>query len=263
MAVITKGPAIGDIILAEEPLKYCRCDHEVVGMTPAQIATAIAAGTLVAADGLLPGQAMDFSAAPVAAVQTFAAPVGAPLADAGTYRLGFQGIWTAPIAWNANAAAVKAAFELISGTYRGVAITITASAAACITGTTITFVNTMGNVPVIQFDGRLCLDTPVAMTGGVFLTTTFGELTSFKEFATTSANIDSILLEPVSIAQLGGDGNSLKRSFLTRGPATVNWDAINCPAGTAAAGIAALVALTPSILARREPVNQNSGTPRA
>ena len=262
MSVDSKGPAIGDIILSEEPRHYCRCDHEVVGMTPAQIAAAIAAGTLTA-DGLLPGQAMDFAAGAVAAVQTFAAPVGAPLADGGTYRLGFQGLWTAPIAWNAVAATVKTAFELISGTWRGVAITITASAAACITGTTITFVNTMGNVPVIEFDGRLCLDGTVPMTGGSFLTTTFGELTTFKEFAITTGNIDSILLEPVSIAQLGGDGASLRRSFLTRGPATVNADAITCGAGTVAAAVAALLALTPSIIGQREPIETTVGTPRS
>ncbi len=261
MAVDTKGPAIGDVILTEEPMHYCRGDHDIVGNTPAQIATAIAAGTLTAA-GLLPGQAMDFAAGAVAAVQTFTAPVGAPLADGGTYRMGFQGIWTAPIAWDANAGAVKAAFELISGTYKGVAITITASAAACITGTTITFLNTMGNVPVIEFDGRLCLDGAVAMTGGTYLTTTFGELTTMKEFATTTANIDSILIEPVSIAELGGDGTTLKRSFLTRGPATVNADAITCGAGTVAAAVAALLALTPSIIGLREPISTTQGTPR-
>lgn len=262
MSVISKGVAIGDVILSEAPNHYGRCDHEITAMTPAQIATAYAAGTLTTA-GLLPGQAMDFTAAAVAAVQTFTAPVAAPLADGGTYRLGFQGQWTAPIAWNGNAAAVKAAFELISGTYRGVAITITASAAACITGSTITFVNTMGNVPVIQFDGRLCLDGTVPMTGGTFLTTTFGELTTFKEFATTTGNIDSILIEPVSIAELGGDGNSLRRSFLTRGPAVVNADAITCGAGTVAAAVAALVALVPAIIGRLEPVNKDVGTPRA
>jgi len=244
MAEIVKPIALGDVILYEAPMHYCRCDHEVTR-------------ELAATVGLVAGQAMDFTAAAAAAVQTATAPAGAPVADGGTYRLGFRGLWTAPIAWNANAAACKIAFELISG-----GVLVTFSAAACITGSTCTFANTVGNVEDILFDARLLLDGAVAMTGIVFATTTAGELATMKEWATTTANADSILLEPVTLADLqGASGQSLRRSFLTRGPSVVNADAVTCPAGTVAALVAALLAL--GIVSQREPTDTTTGTPRA
>jgi len=264
MAVISKEVAIGDVILSEAPRHYCRCDHPVTGMTAAAIAAAITAGTL-GPEGIVPGQAMDFDTQ-AAQVQTFTAPAAAPLADSGSYRLGFQGIWTAAIAWDANAAAVKAAFELICGTWSGgiatpVAITITASAAACITGTTITFNATGGNTPLIQFDGRLCLDGAVSMQGGSFAKTTVGELATNKCFATTTANADSVILEPVSLAELeDGNDQTLRRSFLTRGPSTVNADAVFCGVGTRADLVTALVAL--GIQCHRQATMTDEGTPR-
>ena len=76
---------IGDVILSEAPRHYCRCDHEV---------TRVPAATV----GLVAGQAMDFTAAAAAAVQTYyteaagANGIGPEtwVADGGSYRIGFN-----------------------------------------------------------------------------------------------------------------------------------------------------------------------------
>ncbi len=250
MSTIAKGPALGDIVLYETPAKICREEYEVTRV-------------LAATQGLRVGTPMDFDAA-VAAVQTFAAPAAAPLADGGTYRLGFRGIWSAPIAWNAVAGVCKTAFELISD-----GVIVTFSAAACITGSTITFANTVGNIPEVMFDGRLCLDGAVAMTGGVFTTTTVGELATMKMIAAAAADVDAILLEDVSLTDLqNASGEALRRAFIMRGHVVLNATKIAAEGrrqtvtfGTAAATATALIAL--GMAARVEPLATDEGTPSA
>jgi len=261
MAVSSKTRSIGDIILSEAPRHYCRSDHEVTR-------------DLAATVGLVAGQAMDFTAAAVAAVQTYTT-AGGFVADGGSYRIGWMGFWTTALAWDANIVAINAALDVmvvLSGNTAGDIVCANVGGDLLISTNTFTFLNTEGNVEDIVLDLRLMTDGGLTYAaiqaatlgaGGFIATTTAGELTTGKEWATTTANIDSILLEPVSLTDLqNGDGETLKRSFLTRGPATVNADAITCPAGTVAAAVAALLALTPSIIGQREATMTNAGTPR-
>lgn len=256
MAVSSKLVALGDVILSEAPRHYCRCDHEVTRDPAATLA-------------LVPGQAMDFTAAPVAAVQTYTTTF-ARIADGGTYRLGWMGFWTTALAWDATIAQMNTALDImvaLSGNTAGDIVAANVGGDLLIATNTFTFLNTEGNVEDIVLDLRLLTDATFPGTNlqgyGVITTTTAGELATGKEWATTSANIDSILLEPVSLTDLqNARGTLLKRSFLCRGPATVNWDAITVPAGTAAAGIAALAALVPAIIGHREATMTNRGTPR-
>lgn len=254
MAVKTKGPAIGDIILSEAARHYCRCDHPVTR-------------ELAATVGLVPGQAMDFTAAAVAAVQTYTS-VGT--ADGGTYRIGYKGQWTTILAWNANVAAINAALDImvvLSGGAAGDIVHANVGGDLLITTNTFTFLNTLGNVEDVVIDMRLLTDGGVNMHtlqagANPIATTTAGELTTGKEYATTTANADSILLEAVSLDDLrGADQESLRRSFLTRGPSTINADAVTCPAGTVAALVTALQAL--GIQCHREATMTNEGTARA
>lgn len=253
MASKSKGPAIGDIILSEAARHYCRCDHPV---------TRELAATLK----LVPGQAMDFTAAAVAAVQTYTS-VGT--ADGGTYRIGYKGVWTTILAWNANVAAINAALDVMIVLCGGVAgdiVHANVGGDLLITTNTFTWLNTLGNVEDVIIDLRLCTDGGVNMHtlqagASPIATTTAGELTTGKEWATTTANADSILLEEVSLTDLqNGDGQGLRRSFLTRGPSTINADAVTCPAGTRAALVTALEAL--GIQCHREATMTNEGTPR-
>ena len=251
MSEIAKGVAIGDVILSEAPRHYCRCDHPVTR-------------ELAATVGLVPGQAMDFTAAAAAAVQTITSTL---TADGGTYRIGYKGQWTTILAWNANDAAINAALDIavaLSGGTAGDIVYLGAGAAdLLITASTFTFLNTLGNVEDVVIDDRLLTDGGVTMAKDYSVaTTTAGELATGKEWATTTANADSILLEAVSLTDLqNADGESLRRSFLTRGPSTINADAVTCPAGTVAALVAALEAL--GIQCHREATMTEEGTPRA
>ncbi len=250
MAEIIKPVTIGDVILSEGANHYSRCDHEVTR-------------ELAATVGLVAGQAMDFTAAPAAAVQTYAS-VGT--ADGGTYRIGYKGIWTTILAWNATIAQMNTALDVmvvLSGGVAGDIVVANVGGDLLITTNTFTWLNTLGNPESLKFDQRLLTDTGVSMIGDWLIpTTTAGELVTMKEWATTTANTDSILLEPVTLADLqGANGQSLRRSFLTRGPSVVNADQVTCPAGTKAALVAALLAV--EIIGRREPVNTTIGTPRA
>ncbi len=241
MSSLANVKRLGDIVKYESPMQICREEYEVTRV-------------LTAVEGLEVGRGMDFDAA-VAAVQTIGC---AMVADGGTYRLGFRGIWTAPIAWNANAAAIKTAFELISG-----GVVVTASAAFA-NATTLTFANTVGNIPEVVCDARLLTDGGLSMVGDVAITTTtVGELATMKMVAATTANIDSILLEPVSLEELQNDsGEALRRPFLVRGPAVVNATEVTaqCAAGTVADCITALAAL--GIDGREESAFTEEGTPR-
>ena len=250
MAEIEKGLAIGDVILSEAPMHYCRCDHEVTR-------------ELAATVGLAAGQAMDFTAAAAAAVQTYASVL---TADGGTYRIGYKGIWTTILAWDATIAQMNTALDVmvaLSGGTAGDIVVANVGGNLLITTNTFTWLNTLGNPESLEFDQRLLTDGGVTMEGDWLIpTTTAGELTTMKEWATTTANADSVLLEPVTLADLqGANGQSLRRSFLTRGPSVVNADAVTCPAGTKAALVTALLGV--GIVSQREPVNTTEGTPRA
>lgn len=241
MDSITEPRVLGDVLLYEPPFEYSREEYVVTRV-------------LAATAKLEVGRAMDFDAA-VAAVQTIT--MGTASAS-GTFTLSFRGRTTAPIAWDATLAACKAAFELISG---GVTVTFSATFA---TATTITFANTVGNIPEITADTRLLLTAGAAEATASIATTTVGELATYKMVATTTANTDCVLLEEVSLTDLlNGDAESLKRAFLVRGPSVVNVDQIfpQVAAGTLADLITALVAL--GIQCRQQSAYTSTGAPRA
>ena len=245
MSTITKGPALGDVILYETPRAICREEYEITRV-------------LAATQALEVGTPMDFDAA-VAAVQTITMVTASA---SGTYRLGFRGIWTAPIAWNAVLATIKTAFELISD---GVVVTFSA---AFINGTTITFANTVGNIPEITYDGRLNLTAGAVEATATILTTTVGELATMKMIAAAAADVDAILLERVSLTDLqNASGEKLRRACIMRGHVVLNASAIAAEGrrqtaafGTAVATQTALVAL--GMNARVEPLT-DEGTPSA
>ena len=244
MTTLTKGPALGDIVLYESPRAICREEYEVTRVLAATRAYEV-------------GTPMDFDAA-VAAVQTIAMVTASA---SGSYRLGFRGLWTAPIAWNAVLATIKTAFELISG---GVTVTFSG---ALINATTITFANTVGNIPEIVVDPGLLLTAGGVEAPAVITTTTVGELATMKMIAATAAAADAILLERVSLTDLqNAGGEALRRSFIMRGLCVVNATKIRdegikhtATFGTAVALQTALVAL--GINARLEPLTTNEGTP--
>lgn len=106
----------------------------------------------------------------VAEVQTYTC---AMVADGGTYTLTYKGETTAAIAWNGNAAAINAALLLLATVNAG---DITASA-ALVTGTTFTFANTLGDVPLITIDATLLTDGGLTMKDDVAIAeTTPGEI---------------------------------------------------------------------------------------
>lgn len=246
MSTLTKGPALGDIVLYETPAKICREEYEVTRVLAATQAYEV-------------GTPMDFDAA-VAAVQTLAT---VPAADGGTYRIGFRGLWTEAIAWGEAAAGCKTAFELISG-----GVIVTFSAAWVISGSTLTFANTVGNIPEVLVDDRLLTVGGVSMDGEcVVTTTTVGELAVMKMVATAAANVDAVLLERVSLTDLqNASGEKLRRSFIMRGHVVLNATKIadegrkhTAAFGTAAQTQTALIAL--GMGARLEPIMTDEGTP--
>ncbi len=246
MSTITKGPALGDVVLYETPAKICREEYEITRVLAATRALEI-------------GTPMDFDGA-VAAVQTITM---ATASASGTYRLGFRGIWTAPIAWDAVLATIKTAFELISD---GVVVTFSA---AFINGTTIPFANTVGNIPEITYDPTLYLTSGGVLAVGTILTTTAGELATMKMIAAAAADVDAILLERVSLTDLqNASGEALRRAFIMRGHVVLNASVIAAEGrrqtaafGTAVATQTALVAL--GMGARLEPLATDEGTPSA
>ena len=258
MATIVKGPALGDIVLHESPMRMCRTEYEVTRVLAATLPYEV-------------GTPMDFDAA-VAAVQTYTTN-GGFVADGGTYRLGYKGYWTAALAWNANVAAINAALDILvalSGGAAGDIVHANVGGDLLISTNTFTFLNTLGNVPEVLLDERLLTDATVPINvGSTILTTTVGELATMKMVAALAANVDAILCERVSLVDLqNASGEKLRRSFIMRGHCVLNATKIadegrkHTPAfGTAAATMAALLAL--NMNARLEPVMTNEGTPSA
>jgi len=237
MSTQNKEIVLGDVVKWEQPYEYCRESR-------------IVSRDLAAARDLNVGELCEPDTA-VAQVHTFAAIATAPLADAGTYKLGYKGEWTTALAWDANANACKAAFELLST----VTDTITFSAAACITGSTATW-TTSGPKDEIEVDARLLTDGEVTMAGSTMPVTTIGSLVASMVITATGANVTGILLEKVTQADLLV-GNNIERPFLVRGAAIVNSDECTCLAAQKAAGIAAMVAL--GVQMRTEPDILSSG----
>jgi len=239
MNPITEDKVLGDVLLYEPPLAYAREEFEVTRV-------------LAAVAGYEVGECMGAEAAAVAAVQTIT--MGTASAS-GTFTLSFRGRTTAPIAWDAALGVIKIAFELISG---GVTVTFSATFA---NATTITFANTVGNIPDIVPDTRLLLTAGAAEATAAIATTTAGELTANKN-TLTAASINSVLLEAVSLTDLqNASGEALRRPFLVRGTSIVNQDQLHLSAGTLADAITALEAL--GIQCRPEPTATETGTPRA
>ncbi len=240
MSTQTKEVVIGDIVKWESPHEYCR-ETRIVSRDLNGVAMAV--GELCEPD------------AAVAQVHTFAAIATAPLADSGTYKLGYKGQWTTALAWNASAATAKTAFELLST----VTDTITFSAAPCITGSTATWTAT-GNKAEIDVDARLLLDGAVVMTGSTFPVSTEGTHVASMVIVATGASVTGICLGKVTEAEIQS-GNNIKRAFLVRGAAICDSDQITCLAAQKAAGLAAMVAL--GVQMRTEPSIYQSGPPVA
>ena len=262
MATLTKGPALGDIVLEEGPRRMCREEYEVTRVLAATLPYEV-------------GTPMDFDAA-VAAVQTYTTN-GGFVADGGTYRLGYRGYWTAPIAWNGNVAAINAALDLIvvmSGGVAGDIVHANVGGDLLISTNTFTFLNTLGNVPEVLLDLRLMTDGGVVYPANfanlsTILTTTVGELATMKMIAATAAGADCVLCERVSLTDLqNASGEKLRRSFLMRGHCLLNGTKIadegrkhTAAFGTAAQLAAALNAL--NMNTRLEPIMTTEGTPSA
>jgi len=236
----TEGVVLGDVLKWETPHHYCRAEFEVTR-------------NLTATVGYPIGEGMGPEAAAVAAVQTITQAV---VAASGTFTLSFRGRTTAAIAWDADQAAIAAAFLLISN---GVVIVVDTATEAFVDAAKITFANTVGNVPDITCDTRLLLTAGAVEAVSTIATTTAGELTTMKN-TLTAANINSVLLAPVSLTELkGASGEALRRPFLVRGPAIVNQNQLHLSAGTLTDAIAALADET--IQCRAEPAVYSEGTP--
>jgi len=241
MTTQNKETVIGDFLVSEEPREYCRSTL-VISRDLAAPAAGLACGELLEPDTA------------VAQIHTVANVAGAPTADGGTYRLGYKGEWTTALAWNADAAAVKAAFELLST----VTDTITASAAGAVTGTTITW-TTAGPKDEIDVDSRLLLDGAVVMTMTAPVST-IGSLATSQVVCATGGNVTAVLLEKVTQADLLV-GNNIRRACLVRGDAIINSDFVTVLAAQKAAALAALLAL--GIVSRSGSTIYQSGPPTA
>lgn len=238
MSVQNKETVIGDVVKYELPHEYCR-------------ANVVISRDMAATAGLDVGECLEPDTA-VAQIHTVTNTAGGPLADGGTFKLGYKGEWTTALAWNASAADTKTAFELLAT----VTDTITFSAAFPITGTTATW-TTAGPKDEINVDARLLLDGAVVM-GTLAPVSTIGSLVASQVIVATGANTTSILLEKVTLAELLV-GNNIERAVLLRGSAIVDSDQLSVLAAQKADALTALTAL--GIQMRTEPTIYQSGPP--
>lgn len=236
MSKLNKALVIGDVLKWEMPNELCRIMKRIKRVANATV-------------GLVVGEIMEPATA-VAQVATIATGSDAPTADGGTYKLGYKGQWTTDLAWNADAAAIKAAFELLST----VDDTITASAAFA-NGTTITW-GTAGKKDEIDLDARLLTDGGVAMTSSSISTSTVGSTADDMVVVATGGNASGILLEEVTLEDLQKD-NDIERAFLVKGPSVVNGDNLYCASAQLASAKTALETL--GITIRYEPDIYQSG----
>ena len=238
MSMQIKEVVIGDVVKFELPHEYCRESR-------------IVSRDLAATVGLNVGEVCE----PDTLVAQIHTSSTALTADGGSYKLGYKGQWSAAIAWDANAAAVKAAFELLST----VTDTVTASAALSINGSTLTW-TTGGPKDEVEVDARLLLDGAVVMSDLVCPVSTIGSLVASMVIVATGGNATGILLEKVTLADLL-TGNNIERAFLVRGSSIVDSDQLTVLAAQKATALAALVAL--GIQMRVEPTIYQSGPPTA
>lgn len=232
----TKEIVLGDVVKWELPHEYCRANKNV-------------SRDLAATVGLACGEIMEADAA-VAQIHTSSTAL---TADGGSYKLGYKGQWTAAIAWDGNAAAVKAAFELLST----VVDTVTASAALSINGSTLTW-TTAGQKDEVEVDARLLLDGAVVMADLVCPVTTIGSTTAEVVIAVGTGDATCILLEKVTLADLKAS-NNINRACLVRGSAIVDSDQVTVLAAEKADALIALTAL--GIQFRTEPTLYQVGPP--
>ncbi len=240
MTTQNKEMVIGDVVKWELPHEVARTKVHITNIPGATVG-------LVVGEILEPGGA-------VAQIHTFAAIASAPLADSGTYKLGYKGQWSTALAWNASAATAKTAFELLST----VTDTITFSAAPVITGTTATWA-TAGKKAKINVDARLLLDGALDMDGSTFPVTTGGSVAaSSAKIIATGANADYILLEKVTLTDLQTELN-IERAVITKGDCVIDGDNLFALAAELAGSKTALVAR--GITIRTEPTLYQSGIP--
>ncbi|HUS72614.1 MAG TPA: hypothetical protein VMY06_06055, partial [Sedimentisphaerales bacterium] len=215
---------------------------------------------LAATVGYEIGEGMGPEAGAVAAVQTVTMAIASA---SGTFTITVKGHTTAPIAWNATVAQVNTALDLAVVRSGGVAGDITfanVGGDSMVSTNTFTWLNTLGNPADLIFDTRLLLTAGGVEAAATIATTTAGELTTNSN-TLTSASCTRVLLAPVSLIELQtGDGESLRRPFLVRGPSIVNSDQLHFSAGTLAAGIAALAAV--GIQSRSQAAIADVGLPR-
>lgn len=241
MSTQNKNPVVGDVVKYESPHALCREQRHV---------TMVPAATLP----LVVGEMMEPDTA-VAQVDTYTCVA---TADGGTYSIGYDGEWTAPIAWDANAAAQKAAIELLST----VTDTITSDSAAGLVTTDTWTWTTAGHKSKLEIDARLLTDGGVVMEGDSSIaTTTQGTLVADMVICATAANVTGVLLDEVSLVELQTNPR-IERSFLiaSDGVAIVDGDQLYAIAAQLAAAITAIDALA-GINVRYEPNIVSSGTP--
>ena len=239
MSTQTKEVVIGDVVKWELPHEMARSKVHI---------TCIPGATV----GLIVGEILEPGGA-VAQIHTFTTGADAPNSDAGTYALGYKGQWTTALAFNADAAAIKAAFEALST----VTDTITASAAHD-NAVTITW-TTAGKKAIIDYDGRLLTDGGIAMTSTTLDISTGGSVAaSSAKIIATAANADYILLEKVTLADLK-IGADIERAVISKGDALINGDSLFCLAAELAGSKTALIAR--GITIRTEPTIYQSGPP--
>ena len=237
MSTQTKEMVIGDVVKWEIPHEIARSKVHITCIPGATVG-------LVVGEILEPGGA-------VAQIHTAATAL---TADGGTYRIGYKGQWTTALAWDANAAACKAAFELLST----VTDTVTFSAAYSISASTMTW-TTAGKQETLDIDARLLLDGAVVMTDLVSTITTGGSTAAGSAIIlATAANADYILLEKVLLVDLQTDG-VIERAVISRGECIVDGDNLFGLAAELAGAKTALAAR--GITIRTEPAIYQSGPP--
>lgn len=238
MTVQTKEMVIGDVVKWELPNHLCR------KMIPIK-------RVLAATKALVVGEIMEPATA-VAQVHTITTFADAPLADGGTYKLGYKGQWTTAIDWDETLANMKIAFELLSTVTD--AITFSAAFATAVTATW----TTVGKKDEIGLDARLLLDGTVAMTSATLTVTTVGSAVTDNVILATGASANGVLLQKVTLDDLKKK-NVIKRAFLVCGDSLVDGNNLFGLAAELAGAKTALVAL--GIRIRTEPDIYQIGPP--
>jgi len=248
MDSISEGKVLGDVLVMEEPLEYCREQFEITRV-------------LAATEGYDIGEGMGAEAAAVPAVQTVTM---AAASASGTFTITVKGHTTASIAWDATVAQINTALDLAvvrAGGTAGDIIFANVGGDSMVSTNTFTWLNTLGNPADLIFDTRLLLTAGAAEATITIATTTAGELTTNSN-TLTAASVTRVLLAPVSLWELkNGDGESLRRPCLVRGPSIVNQDQLHRSAGTLADLVTALEAV--GIQCRPQATVSTTGLPRA